>query len=122
MIPVTDVPVTRSLEDYRREQLLTQAEFARALGMTEQTYRRLLVDPASVRMPTKRRAREVLDVSPYLVREFSPVPSETLQQYALTAYERGNREGWIAVDPDTLEPTGEVFDGDGNQIDGSATP
>jgi|GEM_PF-1947266 transcriptional regulator with XRE-family HTH domain len=121
MIPVTDVPVTRSLEDYRREQLLTQAEFAKVLGMTEQTYRRLLVDPASVRMPTKRRAREVLNVSPYLVREFSPVPSETLQQYALTAYERGNREGWIAVDPDTLEPTGEVFDGDGNQIDGSAT-
>ncbi|NNJ13701.1 helix-turn-helix transcriptional regulator [Chloroflexales bacterium ZM16-3] len=121
MTTVLDVPVTRSLEDYRREQLLTQAEFAKALGMTEQTYRRLLADPESVRMPTKRRAREVLDVSPYLVREFSPLPSPTLVAQTRAAIEEANVQGWIAVNPDTLEPTGELFDGDGNLMDGSAT-
>lgn len=108
------VPVTRSLEAYRREQLMTVKEFATFLGMTEQTYRRLLADPASVTMPTKRRAREALGVSPYHVKEFYPEPTPDEVARALAAYEAANREGWIATDPVTGEPTGEVFDGDGN--------
>ncbi|NNJ09264.1 hypothetical protein EKD04_002875 [Chloroflexales bacterium ZM16-3] len=54
-------------------------------------------------MPTKRRAREVLDVSPYLVREFSPLPSPTLVAQARAAIEDANVQGWIAVDPDTMD-------------------
>ncbi|NCC35642.1 MAG: hypothetical protein EOM24_27065, partial [Chloroflexia bacterium] len=115
MTTTADVPVTRSLEDYRHEQLLTIQEFARFLEMTEQTYRRLLADPASVRMPTKRKAREKLGVSPYLVKEFYPPIPAALLERAQAAMAEANAAGWIAVDPETLEPTGERFDRDGTR-------
>jgi transcriptional regulator with XRE-family HTH domain len=110
------IPVTRSLEDYRRERLLTIKQFAAQLGMNEQTYRRLLADPESVRMPVKHRARAALGVSPYLVSEFYPTPSPVLRAQILAAYERGNAEGWVVVDPDTLEPTGEILDDEGKPM------
>jgi len=116
MTTAAPIPVTRSLEDYRREQLLTLAEFATYLGMTEQTYRRLLADPERVRMPTKRRAREKLAVSPYLVKEFYPTPSPTLVEQARAAIVAANEQGWVAYDPDSLEPTGEIFDGEGHPM------
>lgn len=107
------IPVTRSLEAYRLEQLLTVKEFATFLGMTEQTYRRLLADPGSVRIPTKRRAREALGVSPYLVREFYPKATPDLVERAQSAINEANAQGWVATDPNTGEPTGEIFDGRG---------
>lgn len=113
MSTTTDMPVTRSLEDYRHEQLMTMQEFATSLGMTEQTYRRLLVNPETVRMPTKRKAREKLGVSPYHVKEFYPPTPEALLERARAAITDSNVHGWVAVDPDTLEPTGELFDGEG---------
>ena len=86
--------------------------------MTDQTYRRLLADPQSVRPATKRRARSILEVTPYAVREFYPVASATRAAAAVAAYRRGNAEGWIATDPHTGEQTGEIFDGQGNLMEG----
>jgi transcriptional regulator with XRE-family HTH domain len=111
------LPITRSLEDYRHEQLLTIAEFAARLGMTDQTYRRLLKDPQSVRMPTKRKALQVLGVSPYHVKEFYPPTPVAVLDRARAAGRESDEIGWIAYDPDTLEPTGEVFDGAGNLLE-----
>ena len=34
----------------------------------------------------------------------------------LAAYAEASYEGWIACDPETLEPTGEVFDGEGKLL------
>ncbi len=116
MSTVPEFLVTRSLEDYRREQLLTVKQFAALLGMTEQTYRRLLADPESVTMPTKHRARETLGVSPYLVKEFYPTPSPTLRAQARAAIAEADALGWVGVDPETLEATGELFDGRGNRL------
>jgi len=116
---VSTVPQpTRSLEDLRHEQLMSVEEWSKHLDMTEQTYRRLLADPQSVRPATKRRAREVLDVTPYEIREFYPMASATRAAAAVTAYRRGNAEGWIATDPDTGEQTGEIFDGQSNLLEG----
>ncbi len=109
---------TRSLEDFRSEQMMSLEEWSKYLGMTEQTYRRLLTDPQSVRPATKRRAREMLNVSPYEVREFYPIPSPTRVAAAVAAYRKGNAEGWIATDPETGEPTGEIFDGEGRLMEG----
>ncbi|PDV96809.1 hypothetical protein [Candidatus Chloroploca asiatica] len=109
---------TRSLEDFRSEQMMSREEWARHLGMTEQTYRRLLAAPQTVRPVTKRRAREILGVSPYDVREFYPTPSPARVAAAIAAYRQGNAEGWIATDPTTGEPTGERFDGDGRLMEG----
>lgn len=103
--------ITRSLEDFRRERLLTIEEFARLLGMTDQTYRRLLNEPKSVRMPTKRYAREVLGVSPFLVKEFYPTPSPTLLSYVQATADRADKEGWITYDAQELNLPGEQLDG-----------
>lgn len=118
MHTMQDIPVTRSLEAYRLEQQLTVKEFATFLGMTEQTYRRLLANPASVTLPTKRRAREALGVSPYLVQEFYPRATPDLVERARVAIVAANTQGWVATDPETGEETGELFDGKGRLIEG----
>lgn len=118
MTMITVPQPTRSLEDLRHEQLMSIEEWAKHLRMTEQTYRRLLADPQSVRPATRRRARAILNLTPYEVREFYPPPSPTRAAAAVAAYRRGNAEGWIATDPNTGAPTGEVFDGQGNLIEG----
>jgi transcriptional regulator with XRE-family HTH domain len=107
----------RSLEDYRREQLLTIRAFAAALGISPQTYRRLLREPNRVQMRIKRRVFTKLGVaSPYLVTELVPSPSPILVQQVLDAIEAGDRDGWISVDPETLEPLDKRCDGEGNLL------
>lgn len=109
--------MTRSLEDYRQEWMLEVAQFAQALGITEQTYRRLLREPTRVRMATRRLVFNRLKVtSPYLVAELAPRPSAILQAQARQAIEEANSAGWVAYDPVTLQPTGEIFDGQGGLI------
>jgi len=105
--------ITRSLEDYRREHLLDIGEFARYLGVTEQTYRRLLIDPERVRMATKRQVRERIGVSPYLIAELSPRPSAILQAQVQAAIDEADVAGWVAYDPETHARTGERFGEDG---------
>lgn len=110
----TSIVITRSLEDYRAEQLMNVREFASYLGINEATYRRLLTDPQKVQPPIRRRVRDMLQVSPYLVKELYPHPSAHLQAQNVAAYDRAQQEGWIEVDDD-LEPTGRVFDHTGNE-------
>jgi transcriptional regulator with XRE-family HTH domain len=111
---VANIAVTRPLEYYRQERVLTIAEFAKFLGITEQTYRRLLREPQKVRMETRRQVLEALGLSsPHYVRELAPSPATEMVTDVLTAYAEANREGWSAYDPETLEPTGEVFDSTG---------
>lgn len=113
----TDIMVTRPLEYYRQERVLTVAEFAKFLGITEQTYRRLLRAPEKARMETRRQVLEALGLSsPHYVRELAPSPTPEMVADVLAAYAEANREGWIACDPQTLEPTGEVFDGEGKLL------
>lgn len=111
---ITSTIVTRSLEDYRAEQLMNVREFASYLGINEATYRRLLTDPQKVQAPLRRRVRDTLKVSPYLVKELYPPPSAHLQAQNVAAYDRARQAGWIEVDDD-LEPTGRVFDQEGNE-------
>ncbi len=118
MTPGNAPQPTRSLEDFRHEQMMSIEEWSKHLGMTEQTYQRLLTNPQRVRPATKRRARAILDVTPYDVREFYPLPSATRAAAAVAAYRQGNAEGWIATDPDTGERTGEIFDGQGILMEG----
>ncbi|EFO80475.1 hypothetical protein OSCT_1700 [Oscillochloris trichoides DG-6] len=111
---ITPTIITRSLEDYRAEQLMNVREFANYLGINEATYRRLLTDPQKVQAPLRRRVRDTLKVSPYLVKELYPYPSAHLQAQNVAGYNRAQQEGWIEVDDD-LEPTGRIFDHTGNE-------
>jgi hypothetical protein len=49
---------TRPLEYYRQERILSVAEFAAFLGVSEQTYGRLLNQPDQVCMKTKQQVAE----------------------------------------------------------------
>ncbi len=106
--------LTRSLEDYRQEHLLDVGEFASYLGITEQTYRRLLIEPEKVRMTTKRQVRERIGVPPALIVELAPKPSAALQAQVQAVLDEADMLGWTAYDPDTYTPTGERFAGDGS--------
>lgn len=128
MLEIRLSPVTRSIEDYRTEQLYEVREFVAMLGTTEQTYQRLIKHSDAVRLKTKRemflRLREKLPngdaLSPYHVREFAPVASPAVVAQLHAIIEEANRDGWIVCDPDTLEPIGELRDGNGKLIEGSS--
>jgi transcriptional regulator with XRE-family HTH domain len=108
---------TRPLEYYRQERVLSVAEFAAFLGISEQTYRRLLNEPDQVRMKTKRQVLERLGIpSAYYVRELVPPPTQEEVDRVMATLEEGDRLGCLALDPDTLEPTGEIFDMRGNLL------
>ena len=125
MLEIRLSPVTRSIEDYRIEQLYEVREFVAILGITEQTYQRLIKHPDAVRLKTKQqmflRLREKLpngaSLSPHHIREFGPVASPAVMAQLQAIIEEANRDGWIVCDPDTLEPTGEVRDGNGTIIE-----
>lgn len=108
---------TRPLEYYRQKRLLDVAEFAAFLGITEQTYRRLLKHPERVRMKTKRQVLERLGLScAYYICELIPPPTSDMVAAVLAAIVEGDREGSIALDPNTLKETGEIFDGQGKLL------
>lgn len=70
------VTVTSSLEDLRNGVFYeTREEFARRLGITAQTYRRLLARDPAVANPTRRQIAARLGVPPHLIAEFVPPPT-----------------------------------------------
>jgi hypothetical protein len=108
---------TRPLEFYRQERALSVAEFATFLGVSEHIYQQLLKDPERVPMRMKRQVLERLDIpSAYFVRELAPPPTQEEIDRVMAALEEGDRLGGLALDPDTLEPTGEIFDTRGNLL------
>jgi hypothetical protein len=98
---------TTTLEDLRNGVYYeTRAEFARRLGVTEQTYRRLLQRDPSVENPTKRQVASRLQLPPHLIGELVPPPSSE-RIAALTAIiDEANRTGsWSILEADgTLTP------------------
>ena len=72
----TIVALPRSLEDLRNRRYETVQEFTRFLGISEQTYRRLLRGDPTVCNPTKRQVAERLGMPPHLITELIPPPSD----------------------------------------------
>jgi hypothetical protein len=98
---------TTTLEDLRNGVYYeTRAEFARRLGVTEQTYRRLIQRDPSVENPTKRQVAARLQLPPHLIGELVPPPSPA-RIAALTAIiDAANRSGgWAILEADgTITP------------------
>ena len=92
------------LEDWRRNAYQTVEEFAARLGITPSTYYRAL--KGQVEILTMRRIATGLGVSPAAIAEFTPAPSAALAQQLAEVVDRAEAEGWLEVDPETLEPTG----------------
>lgn len=112
--------LTRSLETYRHEQQLDKPGFAAFLGISLQAYEQLLANPEQIETIIRRQVCERLNVSPYHIKELAPPPTEAQVARILAAYKEANEVGWIACDPETLEPTGEIFRGDGTLLQGPA--
>jgi hypothetical protein len=109
--------VSKPLERYREERLLGVSEFASFLGVSEQTYRRILRQPEKVRMPTKRRVLSRLGLdNPWMVNELAPATPAEWGARALAALAEAEQIGVIGTDPETGEPTGEVFSLDGELL------
>ena len=97
--------LTRSIEDFRNQQYLTIGEFATQLGISEQTYRRVLRRDRAIQNPTKRQIAERLGVPPHLIAELIPPFSDAYIAALTSAIDEANRTGWYAGDPLTGEPT-----------------
>lgn len=93
------------LEDWRRNAYQTVEEFAARLGITPSTYYRAL--KGQVEILTMRRIAAGLGVSPAAIAEFTPPPSARLAQSLTDLIDHAERDGWLEVDPETLEPTGQ---------------
>ena len=98
---------TTTLEDLRNGVYYeTRAEFARRLGVTEQTYRRLLQRDPSIENPTKRQVASRLQLPPHLISELVPPPSpERIAAFTAVIDEANRTGGWSLLEADgTLMP------------------
>lgn len=93
--------IPRSLEDIRNDRLLSKREFTQLLGITEQTYRRLIERDPTVENPTKRRIAERLDLPPHLLIELLPPPSPAYLAAITEEIRASNEAGWFAYEPTT---------------------
>ncbi len=98
-----------SLEDIRKNRYLTVQEFATRLHVSPSTYYRALEGRAEI--PTMRLIAEALSMAPAAIAEFIPPPSEHLMRRITESIDNAERNGWIELDPETLQPTGQrVFE------------
>ena len=99
-----------SLEDIRRNRYQTIAEFAKTIKVSPATYYRAL--EGRVEIPTMRQIALALNMPPATIGEFAPPASPLLRAELTAGIDDAVAHGWLVVDPETLEPTGEVaFDG-----------
>src|SRR5262249_2346101 len=94
--------VTTSLEDLRNSIFYeTRAEFARRLGITAQTYRRILARDKEIENPTKRQIAARLGTPPHLIAEFVPPPSSERIAALTAAINAANAAGdWYLLEED----------------------
>jgi transcriptional regulator with XRE-family HTH domain len=94
--------VTTPLEDIRNLLLLTRTEFAKRLGITMQTYTRLLQRNPTIKNSTKRRVADKLGVEhPFLIAELVPTPSAERLGILTDVIERSNQQRtWRKLNPD----------------------
>jgi len=97
--------LARSIEDFRNQRYLTVGEFATQLGISEQTYRRILRRERTIQNPTKRQIAERLGVPPHLIAELIPPFSDAYIAALTAAIDEANRTGWYEGDPLSGEPT-----------------
>jgi|GEM_PF-1781945 len=94
----TIVALPRSLEDLRNRRYETVEEFTRFLGISEQTYRRVLRGDPTVQNPTKRQIAERLGTPPHLINELIPPPSDAYLATLTQAIREANQHGWYEYD------------------------
>ncbi|MFL5806402.1 MAG: helix-turn-helix domain-containing protein [Roseiflexaceae bacterium] len=95
----------RSLKDIQNQRLETAEEFAAFLGISPQTYRRLLRGDPGIQNPTRRKIAEQIGVPAFSIVELIPPPSQAYLDSIDTAIMEANSHGWIVGDSETGLPT-----------------
>lgn len=99
----------QSIEDIRRYRYQTIEEFAKSVGISPSTYYRVREGRAEI--PTMRQIAAALQRHPSTILEFLPEPSPAIIGETARFIDDALEHGWLAVDPETLEPTGQrVFE------------
>jgi transcriptional regulator with XRE-family HTH domain len=109
--------MTTPLEDVRQRLYVeNRVDFAARLGITTQTYRRLVGGDPSISIETRRQVAERLGTAPHLIPELIPPPSEQLLRLIGDEIAEANRSGgWMTLNsdgsltpaPDALCPPGQ---------------
>lgn len=94
-----------SLEDIRRRENQTIAEFAASIGITEEGYRQAVLREAALSIEDKERIAVQLQ-EPAMVWELLPMVSTAYVKVINAAIAEANRDGWYEVDPETDELIG----------------
>jgi len=113
--------VTSSLEDLRNGIFYeTRDEFARRLGITAQTYRRLLARDPAIANPTRRQIAARLGVPPHLIAELVPPPTPERLAALTDAIRTANathdwsllaEDGSVTPAPDVICRSGDEYPG-----------
>ncbi len=104
--------VTSSLEDLRNSIFYeTREEFARRLGITAQTYRRLLARDPAIANPTRRQIATRLGVPPHLIAELVPPPTPERLAALTDAIRTANatHDWYLLAEDRSVTPTPKVI-------------
>jgi transcriptional regulator with XRE-family HTH domain len=97
------------LERYRLHHRMRLTAFADFLGVTEPLYLRLVSGDRDVSTVIKHQIARRLRVPPWLINECVPPPTEGQLAQLAAYYKEAGEQAFIAVDPETGQPTGEIF-------------
>jgi transcriptional regulator with XRE-family HTH domain len=104
--------VTSSLEDLRNGIFYeTRDEFARRLGITAQTYRRLLARDPAIANPTRRQIATRLGVPPHLIAELVPPPTPERLAALTEAIQTANatHDWYLLAEDGSITPAPDVI-------------
>lgn len=104
--------MTTPIEDVRqRIYVETREMFASRLGITPQTYRRIVDRDPAVSIETRRQVAARLQTPPHLIPELIPPPSDELLRLIGDEIEEANRSGtWLTLHEDgSLTPDPDAF-------------
>lgn len=104
-----DLKINQPLEVYRVQAGRRIADVPAWLGIDEATYLQLVTgEDDTVSAEVKAQIAQRLAVPVWLIHECAPPPTPEQIARIDAALNHAHEHGWIAVDPDTLEPTGEI--------------
>lgn len=100
--------MNQPLEAYRLRAGLGIGALAATLGVSETNYVHLVTGDADTPLAVTTQIARRLGVPPWLINECVPPPTEEQVAKIEAALADAREHGWIVVDAETLEPTGEI--------------
>ncbi len=94
------------VQHHRKERCTTQAQFAKALGLTQSAYSRLERGVTPFSIPQLMRAAEALQISPVALLDLALRAQEALRARGVPVVDdvgAGGSADWLTVSPSSLQ-------------------